>query len=141
MDQQRIERVRNIGREHARVETEGDLAATMATLVDDPLYEFQPVGLLLRGRAGVERYYKHLMEHFLPRVESAGIVDEWCNENALAQEYDVKLRIDGEVEEHRLVGVLVVGEEKLPGRTHLWERACPAPDARCTLRRTRAALA
>jgi hypothetical protein len=124
MDEQRVERVRAAGKEHARIETEGDLPGTMATLVDDPVYEFQPVGRVLRGRAGVERYYVHLMEHFLPKVESADIVDEWCNENALAQEYDVLVRVDGQLERHRVVGVLVVGEEKLLGeRIYGSERA------------------
>jgi hypothetical protein len=124
MDEQRVERVRAAGTEHARIETEGDLPGTMATLVDDPIYEFQPVGRVLRGRAGVERYYTHLMEHFLPKVETADIVDEWCNENALIQEYDVTVRVDGELERHRVVGVLVVGEEKLLGeRIYGSERA------------------
>ncbi len=115
MDEQRVERVRNAGNEHARIETEGDLPGTMATLVEDPVYEFQPVGRVLRGRAGVERYYRHLMEHFLPNVESAEIVDEWCNENSLTQEYDVTIRVDGGEERHRVTGILVVGEEKLLG--------------------------
>ena len=82
---------------------------------EDPVYEFQPVGRVLRGRAGVERYYRHLMEHFLPNVESAEIVDEWCNENSLTQEYDVTIRVDGGEERHRVTGILVVGEEKLLG--------------------------
>ena len=124
MDEGRVAKVRSAGSEHARVETAGDLEATMATLVDDPVYEFQPVGRVLRGSEGVRRYYVHLMEHFLPNVESADVVDEWCNENALMQEYDVVVRIDDEPERHRVVGVLVVGEEKLLGeRIYGSERA------------------
>ena len=115
MDQARLDRVLELGREHARIETEGDLAGTMATLVADPVYEFQPVGGLLRGRQAVERYYRHLMEHFLPRVEGADVVDEWWNERALIQEYDARVRVDGALELHRLVGVLVIGEDELLG--------------------------
>jgi hypothetical protein len=59
------------------------------------------------------------MEHFLPRVESADIIDEWCNENSLNQEYDVLLRVDGQLERHRLTGILVVGEELLLGE-RIW---------------------
>ena len=124
MDDSRIERVQTLGSEHARIETEGDLAGTMATLVDDPVYEFQPGGLVLRGRAGVERYYAHLIEHFLPNVVSADIVNESCSETALTQEYDVTIRLDGQVEKHRLVGVLVVGDDLLLGeRIYGSERA------------------
>ena len=115
MDEERVARVRAAGAEHARVETEGDLAATMATLADDPVYEFHPVGRVLRGREGVERYYVYLMKHFLPNVESAEVIDEWCNETALNQEYDVRVRVDGKIERHRVTGILVVGDERLTG--------------------------
>jgi hypothetical protein len=36
MNEQRVERVRALGIEHARIETERNLSRTMATLVDDP---------------------------------------------------------------------------------------------------------
>jgi hypothetical protein len=124
MDEDRVERVRALGYEHARIETEGDLAGTMATLVADPVYEFRPEGGILRGHAGVERYYVHLMEKFLPQVESAEIADEWCNESSLAQEYDVALRVGDKIEKHRVAGILVVGDEKLLGeRIYGSERA------------------
>ncbi len=115
MDEQRVARVRAAAAEHARVETERDLAATMATLVADPVYEFHPAGRVLRGREGVERYYVHLMEHFLPVAESANMIDEWCNENSLNQEYDMTIRVDGKIERHRLTGILVVADELLLG--------------------------
>jgi hypothetical protein len=126
MNEQCVDRVRTLGAEHARIETDRDLAQTMATLVDDPVYEFFPVGRVLRGRGNVERYYAHLMEHFLPSVESAEIVDEWCNESTLVQEYDVTILIEGKVESHRITGILVVAveEEKLLGeRIYGSERA------------------
>ena len=119
MSNTRIERVRALGHEHARVETEGDLAATMATLVADPVYEFQPVGGLLRGRDQVERYYRHLIDHFLPHVENAIIVDEWCNENSLSQEYDVDFRINGRLERYRVAGILLMEDDLMTGE-RIW---------------------
>jgi hypothetical protein len=115
MDSERIAKVLAIGNEHARIETERDLEGTMATLAPDPVYAFLPVGGLLRGREGVRRYYEHLMDEFLPRVESSVLVDQWCNERALAQEYDVDVRLDAGVVRHRLLGILLVGERQLTG--------------------------
>jgi len=115
MDSARIEQVLALGTQHAIVETEGDLAATMATLVAVPVYEFYPVGGVLRGQAAVRRYYEHLMGEFLPRVEESRLVEQWCNEQSLIQEYDVDLRVDGVLEHHRLVGILVIGTDRLEG--------------------------
>ena len=62
----RIERVIEIGTHHAVVETQGDLAGTMETLEPEPVYEFHPVGGILRGEDAVRRYYQNLIESFLP---------------------------------------------------------------------------
>jgi hypothetical protein len=115
MSAERIDRVLALGMNHAEVETAGELEATMATLVPDPVYEFFPVGLRMRGTDPVRRYYEHLMEHFLPNVENAELVDQWCNEHALNQEYDIEIRLGDELERHRVVGVLLVGEDLLAG--------------------------
>jgi hypothetical protein len=86
MDPERIAQVLAVGTNHAQVETAGDLDSTMATLVPDPVYEFFPVGLRMRGTDAVRRYYEHLMAHFLPKVEAATVIDEWCNESSLSGE-------------------------------------------------------
>lgn len=115
MDLVRIAQVLAVGTNHAQVETAGELDDTMATLEPDPVYEFFPVGLRMRGTDAVRRYYEHLMEHFLPNVEAATVVDEWCNENSLNQEYDVQVRVDGRLERHRVLGILVVAGDRLAG--------------------------
>jgi hypothetical protein len=115
MDPERVAQVLAVGTNHARVETARELENTMATLGPDPVYEFFPVGLRLRGTDGVRRYYEHLMAQFLPNVESATVVGEWCNENSLNQEYDVQLRVDGQLERHRVLGILLVAGDRLSG--------------------------
>ena len=105
MSDDRVARVRALGKEHARVETEGDLPATMATLVANPVYEFLPVGGLLEGRDEVEQYYQHLIASFLPRVEEARLIDDWCNERSLVEEYEMDVQVDGTVEQHRVTGI------------------------------------
>lgn len=115
MDSARIAQVLAIGMNHAEVETAGELDDTMATLVAEPVYEFFPVGLRMRGADRVRRYYQHLMDHFLPNVEDAALVDQWCNEHSLNQEYDIEVRVDDQLERHRVVGVLLVVGDRLSG--------------------------
>ena len=41
---------------HAAAEGSADLTTTLATLDDDPVYEFQPVGRVFRGKDTARRY-------------------------------------------------------------------------------------
>jgi hypothetical protein len=104
-----------LGSHHAQVETEGDLEATMATLVEDPIYELWPVGLRMQGRSQVVRYYEHLIQRFMPSIVGYTLLDEWCNENSLAQEYDIEVGGDDGSETHRVIGVLYRSRRLLGG--------------------------
>ncbi len=95
-----------LGSRHARLEHERDLEAVMATLVAEPVYEFHPVRLCLRGGALVRRYYEELFRGFVPNARKTVLIDEWVNADSVAQEYEVTLDVDGELETHRIVGVL-----------------------------------
>ena len=114
----------------------------MATLVENPVYDFFPVGLRLEGSEAVRTYYEHLFEHFLPFVESTELVGEWVGEDALVQEYVVLLRKDGVVERHFILGTLFVegtllGGERIWGSKKtlrrllgpLYDKLSPIPDA------------
>ena len=113
------EQVRALGRHHAEVETAGELEETMATLVEEPIYDFFPVGLRLKGDAAVRRYYQHLFDHFLPLVKHSEVIGEWADEHALVQEYVVYLHHDGHDERHFLTGILYVAGDKLGGE-RIW---------------------
>ncbi|HPG24004.1 MAG: hypothetical protein H6748_07235 [Spirochaetaceae bacterium] len=106
------ESMRELGERHARVETECDLEATMATLVDEPVYEFWPVGRRMRGRDAVRRYYTHLMQVFMPSQRGFALVEEWLSEASLAQEYAVDIAGDDGPETHRVIGVLIASAER-----------------------------
>ena len=56
-----------IAHRHAAAEADGDLAATLATLEPEPVYELYPVGLRMTGLPLARRYY----EHFFARTCSA----------------------------------------------------------------------
>jgi hypothetical protein len=113
-----------IAHAHAAAEGSGDLTTTLATLVDDPVYEFQPVGRVFRGKETARRYYEHFFAHFSPLTESFEIRGEWTTSEGLGQEYTVWLRLpDGTRERHEIIGILLFGTSGLAGeRVYASER-------------------
>jgi hypothetical protein len=110
-----IEKMAALGARHAALEAEGALEPLLETLAPDPLYEFHPVGLCMRGDAMVRRFYEHFCARFLPLRAGFALVGEWVNETSVAQEYDVSLRVDGSVEAFRVLGILYARGELLGG--------------------------
>jgi hypothetical protein len=105
---------------HAAAEGAGDLAATMATLDDDPSYELQPMGRVLRGRDRAQRYYEWFFANFMNRVEGFEVRNEWLNDEGLAQEYTMWVRTGddpaaGPAERVEIIGILLFGDEGLRG--------------------------
>src|SRR5215475_10686118 len=78
---------------HAAAEAAGDLEQTMATLDDDPVYELQPRGVVLRGRDAARRYYEHFFANVMPRVTGFDLRSEWITDDGVLQEYT--LFVDG----------------------------------------------
>jgi hypothetical protein len=92
---------------HAAAEGSGDLTTTLATLDDDPVYEFQPVGRVFRGKDTARRYYEYFFANFSPLTESFTLRSEWITTEGLGQEYTVWLRLpDGSRERHEIIGIL-----------------------------------
>ena len=112
-----------LGTRHAELEAKGDLEGTMATLVEEPTYEFWPAGLRMAGRGQVRRYYEHLMGHFIPSTRSYELISEWASETSVAQEYAIHVEVDGTVESHRVIGILFASGTLLGGeRVYASER-------------------
>lgn len=111
-----------LGERHARVETAGDLEATMATLVDVPIYDFWPVGRRATGRDAVLRYYEHLVGTFMPSMVGFTLLDEWLSESSLIQDYEVELKTQSGSETHRIIGILYASKERdgLLGGERIW---------------------
>ena len=110
-----VAQMAELGGRHALLEAQGDLEGLLATLVDDPVYEFHPLGRRMAGGAVVREFYAQFVERFLPLRHSYALVGEWVNETSVAQEYDVSLSVEGIVETHRVLGILVYGENGLLG--------------------------
>jgi hypothetical protein len=95
-----------LGTRHASLEARGDIDGTMATLVEDPVYELLPMGLAMRGREQVLRYYENLIGKFIPMTVGYELLEEWVNETSVCQEYRIEVKVNDVRETHRVVGVL-----------------------------------
>ena len=110
------EQMIEIAHRHAAAEANGDFAATMGTLDPNPVYEFQPAGLLLRGTAAVRAYYEHFFKTFQPMIAGYELRGEWVNDEGLGQEYRIHVRTPGGgTETHAVIGILLFGENGLLG--------------------------
>lgn len=108
-----------LGTRHAQLEAEGELDLVMETLVADPVYEFWPIGLRMRGRDRVRRYYEHLIGPFYAAQKSYRLIEEWLSEKSLAQEYEMVVEIDGQLETHHVIGILFARDGLLGGE-RIW---------------------
>jgi hypothetical protein len=113
-----------VARAHAAAEARDDLAATLATLDPEPVYELQPVGRVLRGMAAARRYYEHFFPRFRPLVAGYELRGEWVTDEGLGQEYVITLRVPGGgSERHAVIGILTFGARGLAGeRVYASER-------------------
>lgn len=111
-----------LGMRHATLEGEGDLEGTMDTLVEEPVYEFWPVGRRMTGREQVRRYYRHLIDDFMPSQIGYTMLAETLSGEALSQEYAIEMRGDDGPETHRVIGILYADpdEPHLMGGERIW---------------------
>mgnify|MGYP001066403006 CR=1 FL=1 len=108
--------LREVARIHSVAELGGNLAGTLATLEDDPIYELFPVGLKLTGMDRVRRYYAYFMENALPHFVDATVHYESTDRPGHQKESTVWWRDrDGTVRVTQLMTILVYGENKLRG--------------------------
>ena len=104
-----------ITRLHAELEQNGDYDPLIATLVDEPIFEFHPPGGQLIGGDTLRRYYVRFLEEFMPLVEETHLMGEWSNDSACINEYQLRLRIDGALENHQLIGSIYGSGDKIGG--------------------------
>jgi len=106
----------DVARAHAQAEQAADIEATLGTLDDDPVYELQPMGRVLRGAVRARRYYEHFFANFMPLAAGFELRNEWVTDEGLGQEYTIWLRLpDGGRERHDVIGILLFGGGKLAG--------------------------
>jgi hypothetical protein len=105
-----------VAKRHAQAEAEGDLATTLATLEDDPVYELATLGISFRGKDAARAYYEHFFGTFQPWIAGFELVNQWSTDEGLGEEYWLEVAPPGQPKErHRIVGILVFGKTKLAG--------------------------
>jgi hypothetical protein len=105
-----------VAKRHAQAEAEGDLATTLATLEDAPVYELATLGISFRGKDAARTYYEHFFGTFQPWIAGYELVNEWVTDEGVGEEYWLDVAPPGQPRErHRIIGILVFGETKLAG--------------------------
>lgn len=101
---------------HIFVESHDDMEATLATLIDEPVYELYPMGLRMRGKPLVRRYYEHFFGEVRRHVIDY-VVHGYCyGETSLTVEVTVTWRYDdGRVRHFRNLTVLPYAEGGITG--------------------------
>ena len=108
--------MRRLVEEHSAAETRVDLDATMATLVDHPVYEFHPARLRLEGREDVARFYREHFDSFFPLIASNTPINACWGEDSASMEFDVYLKPPYDKHPYRInvvlsrEGDLLIGE-------------------------------
>ena len=99
-----------VARAHVAAERAADIEATLATLDDDPTYELQPMGVVLRGRDVARRYYEHFFADCRPRIRRSELRAEWITDRGVLHEYVLHVDgLDGTTTRHHLAAVLEFG--------------------------------
>jgi hypothetical protein len=102
------------GRRVAAVQS-GDLEAVMASLVDDPVFDFYPLGLRLAGPKPVRRYYERFLADVIPH-SSGSLLATFVGENEVAFEFHSVVTLPGgEPEAFRLLAVQPVVGDRVAG--------------------------
>lgn len=82
---------------HAEPEFAIDLDAIMATVVDDPMYEFHPLGFRIEGVAAVREMYARLLPVYMATVRRAELRCKSYGDDFIIAEYKFMIRQPGNV--------------------------------------------
>lgn len=101
---------------HIHMEAQGDLEGTLATLVDDPVYELHPIGLKMTGKALVRLYYEHFFSEVRPHIADYEFHGYCFGETSLNTETTIRWRLDdGKLRDFRVMTVLPYAEGGISG--------------------------
>ena len=87
-----VEKMRNLVQKHADLETKLDLEGVLATLVENPIYEFHPARLRLEGKENIREFYREHFDAFFPLINSHVLINECWDEHSASMEYDLYLK-------------------------------------------------
>jgi hypothetical protein len=105
---------------HAEAELRFDLDAVMATVDDEPEYEWQPAGLGLRGRADCERMYAAFLPRWQELAATADLRFEvrtefWSDVGRIREQVAYVTNADGGTDRYDFVVVVLFGRNGVLG--------------------------
>jgi hypothetical protein len=101
---------------HIEREAVDDLEGTLATLAPDPVYDFYPIGLRMRGMDLIRRYYAHFFTKVRPHIVNYVVHSYTYGESSMVTELTLTWRYDdGSTRDFRNITVLVYGEGGIAG--------------------------
>lgn len=87
-----VEKMRSLVQKHADLETKLDLEGVLATLIENPIYEFHPARLRLEGKENVRHFYREHFDSFFPLIKSHVLINECWDAHSACMEYDLYLK-------------------------------------------------
>lgn len=96
--------------EHAGAEAETQTERVLATLVDEPRFEFFPMGSSLSGHQAIERFYREEYPRFARQVAGYELLDEWANERTSIQEYTIDVSEPDGTARYHVISMMPVDE-------------------------------
>lgn len=84
--------MRTLVQKHADLETKLDIDGVLATLIENPIYEFYPDRLRLEGKENIRQFYRDHFDSFFPLIKSSVLINECWDANTACLEYDLYLQ-------------------------------------------------
>ena len=109
------EQMLEISQQHVRVEARREIEPLMATLSDDPVYEFPTIGRVLRGRERIRRYYLQFFDGYMSRVTAALRPGQWVDAERFVLESELTVRSGDALERHRVLSVFWAEGDRIGG--------------------------
>lgn len=87
-----IDKMRELVKRHADLETKLDIEGVLATLIENPVYEFLPARLKLEGKENIRYFYQEHFDKFFPLIKSHVLINECWDAHSACMEYDLFLK-------------------------------------------------
>lgn len=110
-----IEKMKALVKKHTDAESNNDIEAVLATLVDNPVYEIYPAGLKLEGKENVSAFYREHFDSFFPLIASSQLINEWWNPDSACMEFDLFFKAPYAEKPYRLLVVITAKNNLLLG--------------------------
>jgi hypothetical protein len=108
-----VEKMRELIQKHADLETKLDVEGVLATLVDNPVYEFHPDRLRLEGKENIRQFYRDHFNSFFPLIKSHVLINACWDAQSACLEYDLYLKAPYKPDRAYRIMVVLTAENSL----------------------------